>query len=93
MCEEEERFCSDCCENQNVVVICRCGKNRKRIFVSEFYKDYKEVMFQKINAEIIFRDDVDFNTSCDHCGEDSNEMITYKCLCEKDKKNIVKTVV
>ena len=45
-------------------------------------------MFQKINAEIIFRDDVDFNTSCDHCEEYSDEMITYKCLCEKDKKKL-----
>ena len=65
LCEEEdERFCSDCCESQNIVKICRCGKNRKRVFVSEFYKDYKCIMFQEINAEIIFREGIDL-TCCD----------------------------
>ena len=57
LCEEERKFCTDCCENQSIVVMCRCEKSRKRIFVSEFSKDFKDIMFQNINAEIIFRDD------------------------------------
>ena len=40
-------------------------------------------MFQKINAEIIFRKGLDLS-SCDRCCEDSYEMISYKCVCEKD---------
>ena len=31
-----------------------------------------------------FRDDC--INICDRCGEDSDEMIVYKCLCEKEKK-------
>ena len=88
LCEEERKFCTDCCKNQSIVVMCRCEKSRKRIFVSEFYKDFKDIMFQNINAEIIFRDDC--LISCDHCCEDSDEMIAYKCTCEKDKKNYCK---
>ena len=47
-----------------------------------------KILFQNINAEIIFRDDC--INICDRCGEDSDEMIVYKCLCEKDKKNYCK---
>ena len=87
LCEEERNFCTDCCENQSIVVVCGCNKSRKRIFVSNFYKDFK-FMFHNINAEIIFRNDR--LISCDHCSEDRSEMITYKCICEKDRKNYCK---
>ena len=88
LCDGEKRYCTDCCEKCNLVVMCECEKSRKRIFVSKFYIDFKNIMFQNINAEIIFCNDC-FIT-CDHCCEDSGEMIVYKCLCEKDKINYCK---
>ena len=87
LCEEERKFCTNCCENHSIVVVCGCNKSRKRIFVSNFYKDFK-FMFHNIKAEIIFRHDR--LISCDHCSENRCEMITYKCICEKDRKNYCK---
>ena len=53
-----------------------------------FIKILKILCFRILTRKKFFRDDR--LISCDHCCEDSDEMVVYKCICEKDKKNYCK---
>ena len=89
LCDNVTRYCDECCEKRNLVVMCRCGKSSKMVHISKFYEEYKDVMFEFVNGEIIFRDNC--CETCEYCNEeDCTEMVKYKCECGDVEKSYCK---